>query len=62
MDISMCLNKECPLRKSCKRYTATPSEHSQSYMAFEFLDLKNGNIYCENFMENMRAANDSLRT
>jgi hypothetical protein len=25
-DISMCTNEECPLKESCYRYNATPSE------------------------------------
>ena len=34
-DISMCQNEECPLRKKCYRYTATPNEHLQAYGWFK---------------------------
>lgn len=34
-DISMCSNKECPLREGCYRFLATPSEYWQSYCRFE---------------------------
>jgi len=26
-DITMCSGKNCPLKRNCKRFTATPSEH-----------------------------------
>lgn len=34
-DISMCQNKDCPLRKNCYRYRAIPSEFWQSYVVVE---------------------------
>jgi hypothetical protein len=34
-DVSMCMNKECPLKEKCYRFTATPNEHIQSYGMFE---------------------------
>ena len=30
-DITMCEGGDCPLKESCYRYTATPSEYRQSY-------------------------------
>lgn len=30
-DITMCSGLGCPARNNCYRYTATPSEHRQSY-------------------------------
>lgn len=30
-DITMCSGKDCPLKETCYRYTATPSEFMQSY-------------------------------
>ncbi len=30
-DISMCSGGDCPLKHSCYRHTATPSEFRQSY-------------------------------
>lgn len=35
VDITMCLNKTCPSRNTCYRFTATPSEFAQSYANFE---------------------------
>ena len=37
-DISMCLNKSCPARKSCFRYIAKPNDFKQSYSHFEQVD------------------------
>lgn len=34
-DISMCANRECPLRETCYRYVAKPNEYRQSYAKFE---------------------------
>jgi len=44
-DISMCRNKECPLKEQCYRFKATPNDY-QYYSDFEY---KGGN--CEYFME-----------
>ena len=30
-DIAMCEGKDCPLKETCYRYTAKPSEYLQSY-------------------------------
>ncbi len=30
-DITMCSGGDCPLKETCYRYKATPSEFSQSY-------------------------------
>ena len=32
-DITMCEGKDCPLKETCYRYTAKPSEFRQSYFA-----------------------------
>lgn len=32
-DISMCPGTNCPLKEQCYRYTATPNEQRQSYLA-----------------------------
>ena len=34
-DISMCLNKKCPLHETCYRFNAKPTEPWQSYSGFE---------------------------
>jgi hypothetical protein len=42
----MCDNKDCPLRESCYRFTATPSKYMQTYADFEFT-TKDGITECE---------------
>ena len=42
-DIAMCRGEDfndkiCPRRDTCYRYTATPSEHRQSYACIEDVD------------------------
>lgn len=34
-DISMCINKKCPMKNNCYRFTAKPNEYSQSYSDFK---------------------------
>ncbi len=34
-DITMCLNKKCPLKEKCYRFMARPSEYRQSYEAYK---------------------------
>lgn len=31
LDITKCPGKDCPLKETCYRYTATASEYAQSY-------------------------------
>lgn len=38
-DISMCKGTDCPLKETCYRYTAEPSEFMQSY--FTISPIKN---------------------
>ena len=48
VDIAMCTNESCPLRRHCYRQTATPGE-VQSYSEFEFkadFDI----VQCDYFM------------
>ena len=40
-DISMCMGKNCPIKKSCLRFTDTPNGRRQSYMDFEFKETEN---------------------
>ena len=48
-DISMCTNKYCPIRESCYRYTAIPSEYRQSYADFSYNEeLKKCGYYWNN--------------
>ena len=58
-DITMCLNKACPLRHKCYRFTAKPNADYQSYSTFTFdrFNANNGGvdevIYdCEHFVDN----------
>lgn len=47
-DISMCTNKDCPLRMKCFRYTAIPDPYWQSFCGF--IPDESGN--CEMFWDN----------
>jgi len=47
-DITLCNNLRCPLADKCKRAQATPSEHWQSYSAWECTE-KDGVILCDGF-------------
>lgn len=49
-DISMCANKDCPLKENCYRFTAKPSEY-QSYAEFQ-IDDESGE--CSGFWDNFR--------
>jgi hypothetical protein len=42
-DITMCSGKDCPLKETCYRYTAKPSEYRQSY----FLSPPNKGKKCD---------------
>lgn len=46
-DITMCLNKECPLRFNCYRFNARANEFRQSYA--DFKPDENGK--CESFWD-----------
>ena len=35
-DIAMCFGKGCPIKHSCYRHTATPTEKRQAYADFKF--------------------------
>jgi len=35
-DISMCLNKSCPIKDKCYRTTAIPNEFRQAYSEFNY--------------------------
>ena len=52
-DIAMCENEKCPLKQDCFRYTATPSEHRQSYADFE-PTVKDGKVSCDWFWANKK--------
>lgn len=46
-DITMCINKTCPLREKCYRATAFPDLHWQSFAEYTPEDGK-----CEYFWDN----------
>jgi hypothetical protein len=46
-DISMCKNIHCPLKETCYRFTAKPSEYIQSYSDFAPRITKEGKVVCE---------------
>jgi hypothetical protein len=54
-DISMCQNKDCSLRLSCHRYTATPNIPAQCYGDFAF---ENGKCYA--FWDNTGYENEEI--
>lgn len=47
-DIWICLGTDCPLRESCYRFTATPSDYRQSYFMKSPYDILIGgcNYWC----------------
>ena len=46
-DITLCANKNCPLKDKCYRFTATPDPLWQSYADFEPVKGK-----CDHFWDN----------
>ena len=48
-DITMCMNKECQLRKQCYRATAKSSGDNQAWADFGSFVLLSGEIGCEYF-------------
>jgi hypothetical protein len=57
-DISMCTNEECPLKETCYRYNATPSEFMQAYAKFEYdKDTKS----CDYYWKNVKDGKDNTR-
>ena len=49
-DISMCLNKNCPLRMECYRFTAKANSHRQSYSSYRF-EVKERETVCMGYWE-----------
>lgn len=47
LDIAMCLNKNCPLRMKCYRFTAVITPGRQLFM-----DFKPVNSKCDGFWDN----------
>jgi len=57
-DITMCAGNKCPLKETCYRFTATPSEYSQSY----FIKTPYDNEYerCEHYWKMSSKVNQKL--
>jgi hypothetical protein len=58
-DITMCVNKACPLKEGCYRFTAKPDPYRQSYAMFEpkmvFYDrdgYSEMDLLCDHFIDN----------
>jgi len=49
-DITICINKLCPIAGKCYRYTAPASDY-QSVAMFEYTISKDG-VKCDNFIRN----------
>jgi hypothetical protein len=46
-DITMCPGTDCPVRETCYRFTAKPSEHRQSYFFQPPGGQEDGKFTCE---------------
>jgi hypothetical protein len=46
-DITMCFGRECPLKPTCHRYTATPSEYAQAYLGEPPFTFTDGEVFCQ---------------
>lgn len=55
-DITKCSNVDCPIKKRCYRFTATPNEYWQSYAGFKFY-----NNNCDHFIENYDNSKSNVR-
>lgn len=49
-DITMCANKQCPLREKCYRAMAVPNEYWQAWSWFES-SVVEGKVECEMFIK-----------
>jgi hypothetical protein len=56
-DIAACKNNECPLRKTCYRYTCPKSEMWQAYQ--DFMPDENGE--CKHFIYNQNKIHDKSK-
>jgi hypothetical protein len=48
--MTMCANNDCPLKTTCYRYRAQPSEW-QPYANFEYQTKENGEVECVYFIK-----------
>lgn len=47
-DITMCQDKDCPMKDHCYRYTAIANEYYQSY----FTESPRKDLQCDEFWDN----------
>ena len=59
MDVTMCLNHNCPIKHSCLRYTAKPDTY-QSYFVDNPCEIIDDWWYCEYFLQNTKHDNSRL--
>lgn len=50
-DITMCMNKSCPSKDTCYRFTASPNVMRQSYSAFQ---VEEGLDKCNHYWQDTR--------
>jgi len=50
-DITMCPGDNCPMKETCYRYKATPSEYWQSYFTKPPFEMVEGKIECKHYWE-----------
>lgn len=55
-DIAKCIGVSCPLKESCYRYTATPSDYWQSY--FMSIPYDNDKESCDNYWKDTETDDD----
>ena len=57
-DISMCDNEQCPLKETCYRFTATPSEFRQAYAKFKYNEETES---CDYYWKDVKDGKDNSR-
>lgn len=60
-DISMCRGLECPIKKSCYRYTAKADKYRQSYIMNPPYREENNEVICDLFCNNEKETTNSRR-
>lgn len=49
-DITLCPGNNCPMKETCYRYKATPSDYQSYFMETPFKMIE-GKIDCDHYME-----------
>jgi len=58
-DITMCKGENCPMKETCYRYKAVPSEYWQSYFTKLPLEIIEGKVECKFYWEINTKKNES---